>query len=1032
MMHRATPFAAVIAMLLAPIGAYGQLTGTIEGAVTDPSGRVVPDVSLRAVEVSTNAERLLSTDREGRYVAAELAPGRYRLMVKSEGFDPEETEPLELTAGRTVRVDIALHLSAAKESVRVSAQLKPVDVDATAWGSSIEERQLASLPLNGRDMFDLAAQQPGVTAPASATRVIDAGLGVHISVNGNRPSENAFRLDGIYINEATGSAPASAAGNLLGLDTIAELRLVTSPFSAEYGRTDGGVLTAVSKSGTNEFHGSAWEYLRNSAMDAKNFFDPAGPIPALRLNQFGALVGGPLVRNRLFFLGDYEGIRSETNDTETLSTPNADARTGLIPVNGVMKQVTVSPAIVPYLSLYPLPNGPDLGNGTGEYIAGQPSDTDEDYAVGKVDFVASPKLRLGARYSGDTASIHTLDAFRFWNFENLSHYNLWQATAQYVQSPSVIHDFRAAFSQIYNGTAATVPDSSSSLAFVPGGRIGSIQVVGLSDFGGDAARTAPRHFNTVDAQTSYSLAWLRGRHSFSFGASYDRILLGESGDLDRNGYYQFTSLQNFLTASPNRLSILQPGSGSLRHFSLNQFSWFAQDNIRLTARLTAGIGVRYETATTPVERDGRVASLPHPYTDTQVTVGGPMWINPSTLNFAPRASLAWDVSGDGRTVVRAGSGIFYDLLGTRELTVSALFMPPFYQRYNISKAPFPNALAALQNATVKPSIDGLSYWPKQPYVLQYQLMVERALGWGILAEVGYAGSRGVHLDGDVNNINTTKPQFLSDGRTYFQSNLGPINPAFGSIGMRITDFDSNYNGLIAGARFALPHGLHVQTKFGWAKSIDDDSVAIHAESYNNNKVPTMFNYAQNRGPSDFDCRLTFAANLTWQIPGVRSRGANTILGGWELDGLAQAQSGNPFNPVVGFDNAHLLGSGDQGQRPNLVAGVQAISGDPSQYFNSLAFSLPASGYYGNLGRNVFTGPGLAIVSLALQRDFLRSERRSLRIRVEAFNVANHPNFQIPSGDALFDSTGSRLGTAGQITDTTTTPRKLQLSARFSF
>src|SRR5581483_334158 len=309
-LHKLAP-----AALFLPLLAHAQLTGAIEGTVTDPSGRTVSGAAVRALEAETNAERRFISNAQGWYRVAQLAPGHYRIEVTAAGFETAQTEPLELTAGDTLTADVALRIGAARETVAIVAEAEPVDTAAGAWGSTIDQRQLDYLPLNGRDMFDLAAQQPGVTAPASATRVIDAGLGAHISINGNRPSENAFRLDGVYMTEATGSAPASAAGNLLGLDTIQELRTVTSPFSAEYGRTDGGVLTAVSKSGTNNFHGSAWDYVRNSALDSKNYFDSPGEIPSLSLNQFGGVFGGPIVRNRLFFLADYEGIRSDANET---------------------------------------------------------------------------------------------------------------------------------------------------------------------------------------------------------------------------------------------------------------------------------------------------------------------------------------------------------------------------------------------------------------------------------------------------------------------------------------------------------------------------------------------------------------------------------------------------------------------------------------------------------------------------------------------------------------------------------------------
>ncbi len=250
--------------LLIPFAASAQLTGAIEGMIIDPSRRAVANTPMRVVEIATNAERRLSTDQQGWYTAAQLAPGHYRLEVTAKGFEPVRTEALELAAGQTLKADIALKIEATRESVLVSAETASLDTTSGAWGSGFDERQLDSLPLNGRDLFDLASQQPGVTAPAVSSQELNTGLGEHISINGNRPSENAFRLDGIYINEATGSAPASAAGNLLGIDTIAELRVVASPFSAEYGRTDGGVVTAVSKSGTNEMHGSAWEYLRTA------------------------------------------------------------------------------------------------------------------------------------------------------------------------------------------------------------------------------------------------------------------------------------------------------------------------------------------------------------------------------------------------------------------------------------------------------------------------------------------------------------------------------------------------------------------------------------------------------------------------------------------------------------------------------------------------------------------------------------------------------------------------------------------------
>lgn len=341
-----------------------QPLGSITGTITDPSGRTVAEAGIRVVDIATNAERKAVSDQEGRFLVADLPLGTYSLYVTHGGFQVSRMDGLALAAGRTLRVAVELKIGPSNETVAVTAEAQPVDTQAGAWADAVSQQQLAALPLNGRDVFDLAAQQVGVQTPPSANAAINTGLGIHISVNGSRPSENAFRLDGIYIDDAGGSAPASAAGYLLGLEAIAELNVVAAPFSAEYGRTDGGVLTAVSKSGTNDFHGALYEYVRNSDFDAKNFFDPTvGPIPAFRRNQFGGLLGGPILKDKLFFLLNYEGIRIASNDTATIVTPDAQARNGLLPVNGVLKQVPVAPKILPYLALYPLPNGADLGMG---------------------------------------------------------------------------------------------------------------------------------------------------------------------------------------------------------------------------------------------------------------------------------------------------------------------------------------------------------------------------------------------------------------------------------------------------------------------------------------------------------------------------------------------------------------------------------------------------------------------------------------------------------------------------------------------
>jgi hypothetical protein len=608
-----------------------------------------------------------------------------------------------------------------------------------------------------------------------------------------------------------------------------------------------------------------------------------------------------------------------------------------------------------------------------------------------------------------------------------------QAEAQFVFSPTMVEEFHAGFSQIHNESTAAAAADLTGDAFVSGQNIGALLVTGLGTFGGTAARTTPMYFTLSDIPASYSLTKIAGAHKITAGAGFDHILLDEAGDLDRSGYYQFNSLQGFLGAQPSKLSVLAPGSGTLRHWRMQQVSAYVQDDVRVNRHLAFGLGVRYEMATTPSERNGKEATLPDPLTDPTITVGGPLYLNPSKRNFAPRASLVWDPSGRGRTVVRIGAGIFYDLLGTRELIVAGLYMPPFYDRYVISNPLFPNALSAIGAAAGQLAVNVLTYRPKQPYVIQDQLVVEHEFARNIVGQVGYAGSRGVHLEGGITNIDTPQPQFLPNGQLYFPATAPLVNPAFSGIDLRGPLFDSVYTSLNAGLRMTILRSLRVQSKFAWSKSIDNDSIVVMDDFYGNLTTPTLYNLRQNRGPSDYDTPFTFATNFIYDLPRPQSRASNVVFGGWQLDGSWLAQSGNPFDPVVGFDNANLGGSSNAtGERPNLVLGQPLITGSVQQYFNPLAFSLPATGTLGNLGRNVLRGPGLAIVNLALDRILWKREKQSFRVRGEVFNVANHPNFQIPSGASLFESTGARLGGVGQITTTTTSSRQIQLSARYSF
>jgi len=1013
-----------------------QTTGILEGWVFDPSGRAIPGADLTITDIDRGTARTLATDPSGRYQARNLTPGAYQIEVRCPGFRQTIRRPVDLPAGRAIQIDFHLILGEPQEKILVNADAPLLSTQTSDWGSSIENRKLEDLPLKGRDLFDLAAQTSGTAIAATAKAGLTTGWGIHLSVNGSRPNQNSFRLDGVYINDAANTAPASAAGGLLGIEGVSELRVVSSPFSAEYGRAAGGTITAVSKSGSNRLHGSLYEFFRDSSLDAKNFFDAADEkIPPLRKNQFGGSLGGPIRAGKLFFFTNYEGIRSSQSRTQRSDTLTEAARQGAVATSAGIRQINVAPEVVPYLALYPLPNGTDSGDGSAEYRSEVNTRTQEDMVAARLDLNLSEKQHLFGRYAFDAAETSAKDPFQIWTFPSTSRHQFIQADAQLFPSSNSIHAFRFSFSRVRNAELSRVrSDIAESLSFVPGQSLGVIDVTGLTSLGGLQARLRPRFFALNNFQFSYDGTYLAGSHTVRFGGSFDRIHLNQRADLNAVGFYKFTSIADFLQAKTSYGDVMMPGSDSIRGWRQSQYSGFIQDEIRIRPNLSATLGVRYEGYSTPDEVNGKIATIPNPLRDQTVTVGGPLFENPSARNFAPRASIAWDPVGNGRTTIRAGAGIFFDLLGMRELAIAGARMPPFFSRVTLQKAAFPSLLESIKNAKPELGPDSIEFGPNQPYTVQIQFSIEQILAADTVVRGSYSGTRGIHLPGQMGNINPSTPVTLEDGSLYFPEGSPRLNPAFGRIIMRCMAFNSFYHAFHAEVQRRFSRRWGLQLKYTWAKSIDDTSAAIFTDFLASDQIPTMFNYKQNRGLSDFDVRHLLAANVSYRLPDWGTGVHRQILGGWEVHGLVQTQTGHPFSPSVGFDRARINpGSDDLGQRPDWapVPGMKLILGDPRKYFNDLSFALPAAGRYGNLGRNVLTGPGITSIDLALHKAW-RTDRHTLRLRVEAFNLPNHPNFQIPSGLSLFNSSLRRLGTAGRITSTSTPARQIQLGLKWTF
>jgi hypothetical protein len=1013
-----------------------QTSGGVEGRVLDGSKGAVQGASLLVSETRTRLERTTSSDEAGYFKVLRLPPGIYNIRITAEGFQDQLRKQVAISAGETSRVDFELLPGSPEDVLEVYAEVPLISQSVSGWGGQVSREKLDALPLNGRDLFELASQEIGATIPASMEKKMTNGLGTQISVFGSRPSMNGFQIDGVFINDATGSAPASATGTLLGIESIQEVRIVTSPFSPEYGRTAGALFTAVSRSGSNEFHGSLFDFFRNSALDARNFFDsPGEKIPPLKRNQFGGVLGGPLRRNRLFFLANYEGLRETRGETVRPNVPAAELRQGFLPQqDGSLRQIAIAPQVLPYLKLFPMPNGKEFGNGTAEFVNESVRTAREDFLSVKLDYLLRADRRYSGRYTFDDAISADPDPLRVWTFTQESRYQFAHNQLEWIQSPESIWTFIAALSRIRNGEVSrTQPHVDQSLSFLPGQPLGSIEVTGLATLGGLRARTRPRRYLVNNLQLSTDMVRMRGAHTWKFGLGFNRIKLDQVAQFNSVGVYRFNSIEDFLLARPRQADIMAPGSDSARVWRFHQLFAYLQDEVRLYPNLSLSLGVRYEMASTPREAHGRVATLPDPIHDTQVTLGGPLFENPSLDNFAGRTAMAWDPFGKGRTVVRAGGGIFFDLLGTRELVIAGSRMPPFFRWLVVPRPSFPDVLTNMAATQVPDSIDGLEYYLNQPYTAQWQFGTDHQLTATGVVRLIYAGSRGIHLMGHLKNINPTAPVTLQDGSLYFPPGGPRLNPAFSTMGMRKAAFNSFYHSFSAEWSSRLQKGLAYQVKYTFGKSIDETSRTVFDDFLNSDGIPTMFNFRQNRGPSDFDLRHVFAANLRYTFPRFRFRGA-TPLSGWTTAVLARAQTGHPFAPYVGFDRAGLLGSGDLGQRPDVSPGWQGrlILGDPAEYFNPLAFELPAVGRYGNLGRGTMTGPGLLLIDWSLQKVLIDQDNWRLRFRAEFFNLPNRPNFQIPSTLGLFNGREERLPTAGRISATATTSRQVQLVLRWEF
>ena len=1013
--------AAALVATLARAGLDAQgTTGSISGFVTDETGAALPGATVTIRDADTDQKRVLVADGAGRYRAQQLAPGDYEVTVELQGFRTARLADVPLTIGQDAVVNVRLKVGGIDEQVIVTAEASMVNTRQSSVAALVDEKQIRELPLNGRDFSQLTLLQAGVTASPSTQQQVDRGMGTQVSIAGARPNQISYQIDGTDSNTQGNGSPGSAAGGLLGVETVREFQVLVNNYSAEYGRSTGGIVTAVTRSGTNAIKGTAFEFNRDSRFDSRTFFDdPNQDIPPLERNQFGGYLGGPIARDRTFFFGSYEGLRQDRGVTTIATVPSRATRA----------RTDINPATKPYLLLYPEPNGRETG-ATGLYSVQVTSPTNENYALGKIDHTVTAAHTLSARYSWDKAQVDQDQPIPQWTTDTRTKSQSFVAEHKWIVRANLLNVAKVAWNRAYEATdniekAAFDP----KLFFVPGTRLGNIAISSLTPLGPDT--NTPTFVDLKSLQVIDNFIWSYSSHNVKTGVNFTRYMNDQDSSFDLGGNYTFTSLENFVLNRPNAYEGQSPGSTTARRWRQDLVGLYVQDDWTAKRNLTVNMGVRYEFFTTPHELDGREARMP----DLQGTTlaGGPIFRNPSFKNVAPRTGFAWEITDDGKNALHGGAGLFFEPILSNVYRAYGNRTPPYYNLINPANPTFPTA--PVSGAASLLRLDLVDYNVRNPYRLQYNLTYQRELAGRTIVTAGFVGSRGYRQIRNV-EYNQAVAQILSDGSYFFPVGSTRRNPKFGSMRLRISDGLSWYKGLIVGASRRFNAGVALQASYTLGKSEDLGSQAIGSADFDNSFQPRYaFDPMDNKGLSDFDIRHNFVFNATWEIPVGSSLGgiARALAQGWQLSSILTVRSGIPFTPVLGFDRARALPrSGGAGQRPDLVSGcsLDPVLGGADTYFDPDCFSLPAAGTFGNLPRNTIIGPGFGSWDMAFFKNVPMPGGRRIQLRAEGFNITNHVNFGLPQ-TTVFNASG-RVTNAGQITTIVGTARQWQFGAKVEF
>jgi hypothetical protein len=975
-------FSIIFLATLMAVPAVAQLpTGTILGVAKDSSGAVLPDTTITITNVDTGLKRTVLTANDGTFREPELPVGHYEVKGEHAGFKTETQRGINLEVTDQAIINFTLEVGSTQQEVVVNAEVSVVNTQDATLGGLVSDTSIKDLPLNGRNYVDLSLLQPGVTKDKNIQNNLSGGgggFGTTFSVNGAPDRSNNFTLDGAVLQNQFARNPGSEGGTTLGVEGIKEYRVITTNFAAEYGVTMGSQTVMVSANGTNQFHGDVFYFIRNAALDAKNFFDnPNNPIPQFQRNNFGGTFGGPIKKDKTFVFVVYEGLRQNQGITNTLNVPSMGCRVaaGATITQGTnyatqcpeltSPSVTMDAGIQPFIGLYPTPNLPAPGGcpsaaalpcNPPQYGFASTSTANESFGQIRFDHNFSTADSFFTRYTIDDDALNNAPSqnapyFRSGTNQRNQYITL---SENHIFSPQVLNTARFSFSRTKFSSVGILQGLPANPSIVPGFPVGELQVGGYDQMG----PVEPLSYGT---QNIYALSddinFTRGKHSFKFGTLLMRWNEGTQAANSQNGFLSFPSPDQLFASTPSLVEFMPLTANENRDYIYNTLGFYAQDDWRMSSRVTWNLGLRYEFMTTPWEKNGRSSRLLNDLTDA-FTIG-PTIENNTKRDFSPRIGVAWDVFGNGRTAVRAGFGIYYDIgnIGTT-LKQDSIGNPPFAGLTDIFSAgtthvdvPLTPAVLNTQSNITPQFVD---YNSKSPYMIQYNLSIQQQLPWGVGLGLAYVGNRGVHLftirdsnpiaptstgpcgDPASNCVNGVVP-FWDNG----SPNYHPINPNMPSTINIATSADSSYNGLQVVLNKRVSRGLEFQVAYTYSKVMDDtQGQANVADCFTSFGLQGTYplNPGVDRGPACFDSTNNLEASVVYRLPTIGSGNGfvSKVSNGWSISSIVSKQSGYPVTPLVFVNrsNSGVL----QGQSDWVVKNTPALI---AKYFNStVCTSMP--------------------------------------------------------------------------------------------